>query len=599
MIVAVPVADPEVCRALGAEADDIVCLQTPNRLGAVGVWYEDFSQTADEDVRDLLARSRRPPGARAPEAVRPLTGNLTDYDSLIERATAARYVLLGEASHGTHEFYRERAEITKRLIAEAGFTAVAVEADWPDAYRVNRYVRGASDDRSADEALSDFRRFPVWMWRNAEVAEFVTLLREWNDAVTAGSQKVGFYGLDLYSLHRSMEAVVEFLEDIDPEAAQRARQRYACFDQFGRDPQVYAYEAGVAGAEPCEVQAVQQLVELQLMAANAGSDGLPDPDGHFFAEQNARLVVNAEEYYRAMFRGGVASWNLRDRHMAETLDELAAHLERTSGSTKVVVWAHNSHLGDARATELGQSGELNVGRLVRERVGDGALLVGFTTYSGTVTAASDWGRPAERKRVRRALPGSWEELLHRSAPHGSFWIHRRSTGGGSSERSASSTGPRPSASPTTSTPGSPSSSTRSSTSTRRRRWSRSSAPASGSAASCPRPTRPGSEHADREADDRSSTRSRSRPGTSRWRQPLGARPLPRHRRVCSRQRQRALQHPQPRGRAGAARRRLATLLIDLLTPAEGQEDLRTARLRFDIPLLAERAIGAIDRLSRG
>ena len=185
VVVAVPVADPEVCRALGAEVDDIVCLQTPNRLGAVGVWYEDFSQTADEDVRDLLRRSRRPPVARAPEAVRPLTGNLTDYDSLIERATAARYVLLGEASHGTHEFYRERAEITKRLIAEAGFTAVAVEADWPDAYRVNRYVRGASDDRSADQALSDFRRFPVWMWRNAEVAEFVTLLREWNDAVTA------------------------------------------------------------------------------------------------------------------------------------------------------------------------------------------------------------------------------------------------------------------------------------------------------------------------------------------------------------------------------------------------------------------------------
>ncbi|MGZ6576422.1 MAG: erythromycin esterase family protein, partial [Solirubrobacteraceae bacterium] len=183
VVVAVPVADPEVCRALGAEVDDIVCLQTPNRLGAVGAWYDDFSQTADEDVRDLLRRSHRPPVARIPETVRPLTGELTDYDWLIERAKAARFVLLGEASHGTHEFYRERAEIAKRLIAEAGFTAVAVEADWPDAYRVNRYVRGASDDRSADEALSDFRRFPVWMWRNAEVAEFVTLLREWNDAV--------------------------------------------------------------------------------------------------------------------------------------------------------------------------------------------------------------------------------------------------------------------------------------------------------------------------------------------------------------------------------------------------------------------------------
>jgi len=412
VVVAVPVADPEVCRALGTEADDIVCLHTPEQLGAVGAWYEDFSQTADEEVRDLLRHSRRPPVARIPQAARPLTGELTDYDWLIERAKAARYVLLGEASHGTHEFYRERAEITKRLIAEAGFTAVAVEADWPDAYRINRYVRGTSEDRSADEALSDFRRFPVWMWRNAEVSEFVTLLREWNDAVSEDAQKVGFYGLDLYSLRRSMEAVVEFLEAIDPEAAQRARDRYACFDQFGRDPQVYAYEAGVAGAEPCEVQAVQQLVELQQMAAAADSDGLPDPDGHFFAEQNARLVVNAEEYYRAMFRGGAQSWNLRDRHMAETLDELTVHLGRTSGPTKVVVWAHNSHLGDARATELGQSGELNVGQLVRQRVGAGALLVGFTTFSGTVTAASDWGGRAERKRVRRALPGSWEELLH-------------------------------------------------------------------------------------------------------------------------------------------------------------------------------------------
>jgi erythromycin esterase-like protein/adenine/guanine phosphoribosyltransferase-like PRPP-binding protein len=412
VVVAVPVADPEVCRSLGAEADEVVCLRTPERLAAVGVWYEDFTQTSDEEVRELLKRSRRPL-PQVPTAIRPLTGELSDYDWLIERATAARYVLLGEASHGTHEFYRERAEITKRLIAEAGFTAVAVEADWPDAYRVNGYVRGAGDDRSADQALSDFRRFPVWMWRNSEVAEFVTLLREWNDALARGAQKVGFYGLDLYSLHRSMEAVVEFLDELDPEAAQRARERYACFDQFGRDPQVYAYETGIAGAEPCEQQAVEQLLELQAIRATTNQDRSLDEDGRrFYAEQNSRLVANAEQYYRAMFRGGVQSWNLRDRHMAQTLEALTEHLERTSGPTKVVVWAHNSHLGDARATELGQSGELNVGQLVRERVGDEALLVGFTTYSGTVTAASDWGGAAERKRVRRALPGSWEALLH-------------------------------------------------------------------------------------------------------------------------------------------------------------------------------------------
>ena len=418
VVVAVPVADPAVCESLRAVADDVVCLQTPRPFRAVGLWYEDFSQTSDDEVRVLLEQARRPPVARGPEAVRPLRGEASDYDDLIERATQARFVLIGEASHGTQEFYRERAEITKRLIAEGGFTAVAVEADWPDAYRVNRFVRAASDDSTAEEALADFRRFPTWMWRNVEVAEFVTLVREYNDALAAATPTVGFYGLDLYSLHRSMEAVIEYLDGVDREAAQRARDRYACFDQFGRDPQVYAYEAGISGAEPCEQEAVQQLVELQAMARR---NGRVDPDAQFFAEQNARLVVDAEEYYRAMFRGGVESWNLRDRHMAETLDELVAHLERTSGPAKVVVWAHNSHLGDERATELAQAGQLNLGQMVRERYGDDTLLVGFTTYEGTVTAASDWGGPAERKRVRRALPGSWEELLHERGMD-RFWL---------------------------------------------------------------------------------------------------------------------------------------------------------------------------------
>jgi erythromycin esterase-like protein/predicted phosphoribosyltransferase len=434
VVVAVPVADPGVCDALRSVADEVVCLLTPQPLQAVGAWYENFEQTADGEVRDLLERARRAPPLRAPQAVHPMRGELSDYDALIERATGARFVLIGEASHGTHEFYRERAEITKRLIVEAGFTAVAVEADWPDAYRVNRFVRGAGDDTSAEEALSDFRRFPVWMWRNTEVAEFVTLLREYNDALADTAAKVGFYGLDLYSLYTSMEAVVDYLEGVDPEAARRARERYACFDQFGRDPQVYAYEAGMAGAEPCEQQAVEQLLELHSVAAEiAGRDGDLDADGHFFAEQNARLVVNAEEYYRAMFRAGKSSWNLRDRHMAETLEELLAHLDRTSGQAKIVVWAHNSHLGDQRATELAQAGQLNLGQLVRERHGDETLLVGFTTYAGTVTAASDWGGPAERKRVRRALPGSWEELLHeRDIPR--FWLEPASLPGRRLER---------------------------------------------------------------------------------------------------------------------------------------------------------------------
>jgi erythromycin esterase-like protein/predicted phosphoribosyltransferase len=416
VVVAVPVADPDVCGALRDEADEVVCVHTPRPLGAVGAWYDDFSQTTDDEVRALLERAPRAPPARAGvglESVRELSGSAADHDPIVERAATASYVLVGEASHGTDEFYRHRAEITKRLIAEQGYTAVAVEADWPDAYRVNRFVRGVGDDADAREALSDFRRFPVWMWRNTVVAEFVDWLRAYNDALAPGAPRVGFYGLDLYSLHTSMDEVVRYLEEVDPEAAGRARERYACFDHFSRDPQVYAYETGLGGAEPCEQQAIEQLLELQQVAAErAGNDGHLGEDAHFHAEQNARLVVNAEEYYRAMFRGGIESWNLRDRHMAETLDVLVAHLRRTQGPTKAVVWEHNSHLGDARATELGQAGELNVGQLVRERHGEHALLVGFTTYTGTVTAASDWGGPAERKHVRRALPGSWEELFH-------------------------------------------------------------------------------------------------------------------------------------------------------------------------------------------
>jgi erythromycin esterase-like protein len=347
------------------------------------------------------------------EAIRALAGDAGGYDPLLARAAAARFVLVGEASHGTHEFYRERAEITKRLIEEQGFAAVAAEADWPDAYRVNLFVRGESDDAGAEEALRDFRRFPAWMWRNQDVMDFVAWLRDWNDALPPGTPKVGFYGLDLYSLYTSIEAVVAFLDGVDPDAAQRARERYACFDHFNRDAQLYAYEAAFGGAEPCEQAAVEALVELQRVAADTASrDRRVAEDRHFYAEQNARLIVNAERYYRSVYRGGAESWNLRDGHMAETLEALVAHLERTRAAAKAVVWAHNSHVGDARATELGEAGELNIGQLVRERHGSQALLVGFSTYTGTVTAASDWGGAAERKRVRRALDGSWEAALH-------------------------------------------------------------------------------------------------------------------------------------------------------------------------------------------
>jgi erythromycin esterase-like protein len=342
------------------------------------------------------------------------SGTARDYDAVVRRARDAGYVLLGEASHGTHEFYRARAEITKRLIAEERFTLVAVEADWPDAYRVNRFVRGGGDDTSAEEALGDFRRFPSWMWRNAVVAEFVTWLREYNDALPAGARKVGFYGLDLYSIYTSMEEVVRHLEDTDPAAAARARERYASFGHFGRDPHAYARATGLRGAESCEAAAVAQLVELRRLGGEAAlsGGGCLDEDRRFYVEQNARLVVDAERHYRAVFRGGHESWNLRDRHMAQTLEELVAHARRTQATAKAVVWEHNSHVGDARATDLREAGQLNVGQLMRERHGGRAFIAGFTTYTGTVTAASDWGGEAERKHVRPALPRSWEGVFH-------------------------------------------------------------------------------------------------------------------------------------------------------------------------------------------
>lgn len=345
-------------------------------------------------------------------AIRP--GDVVDYDPLIASIGDSRFVLIGEASHGTHEFYRERAEITKRLITEKGFNAVAVEADFPDAYRVNRYVRGDPGDEDAVESLGGFKRFPAWMWRNADVLDFVGWLRAHNDDRAPSESKVGFYGLDLYSLHTSIEAVLRYLDKIDPDGARRARERYSCFDHFGEDTQAYGYAAGLGFAESCEDEVVGQLVELNRRSAElALRDGRVARDDLFFAKQNALLVKNAEQYYRTMYRSNVISWNLRDRHMAEMLDAVDHHLSAENARpAKIVVWEHNSHLGDARATEMGQRGEWNVGQLARQRYGSDAYLIGFSTYRGTVTAASNWDGIAERKRVRPAMEGSVEALLH-------------------------------------------------------------------------------------------------------------------------------------------------------------------------------------------
>ncbi|MGH9458012.1 MAG: erythromycin esterase family protein [Thermoanaerobaculia bacterium] len=363
-----------------------------------------------------------------------MSGTLPSREALAGLVGDASLVLIGEASHGTHEFYRSRADITEILIADHGFNAVAVEADWPDAYRINRFVRGIGDDQEAVDALGDFKRFPTWMWRNADVLDFVGWLREYNDAKPDNRRKAGFYGVDLYSLFRSIEAVIAYLDQVDPPAARRARDRYACFEMFGEDTQAYGYATTFGMTRPCEDAVVAQLVDFQRRAAEyAQRDGRIPPDEAFFAEQNVRLVKNAEEYYRSMFSGRVSSWNLRDRHMAETIDALRAHLQRQGLEPKVVVWEHNSHLGDARATEMSRRGELNVGQLLREAHGEAVRNIGFTTYHGTVTAASDWDGPAERKQVRPGLAGSWEDLFH--GVGGDFFLAMRDTTIGELEKS--------------------------------------------------------------------------------------------------------------------------------------------------------------------
>lgn len=338
---------------------------------------------------------------------------ITDYDPLLNFIGDARFVLIGEASHGTHEFYRERAQITKRLIQEKGFCGVAVEADFPDANRVNQYVTGSTEDGDAVEALGGFERFPSWMWRNADVLDFIGWLRTYNDDLPPEALKVGFHGLDLYSLHTSIDAVLSYLKKVDPEGEARARERYSCFDLFGTDSQRYGYAASKGLSDSCEDDVVSQLTEMHERAGElARLDGRVAADDFFFAEQNARLVKNAERYYRMMYRSDVSSWNLRDLHMMETLVALDVHLSEPGKQAKIVLWEHNSHLGDASATEMGKRGEWNVGQLVRERYKKEAVLIGFTTYNGTVTAATDWGGEAERKQVRPAMNGSYEKLFH-------------------------------------------------------------------------------------------------------------------------------------------------------------------------------------------
>ena len=327
---------------------------------------------------------------------------LIDLQPLLDRIGKARVVLLGEATHGSSEFYRMRDRITRELIAKKGFSFVAVEADWPDAARVDHYVRHFEYPASEWTA---FARFPTWMWRNEEVRAFVDWLRTFNGKVEP-ERRVGFHGLDLYSLYNSIRSVLSYLDEVDPESARVARERYGCLTPWQGDPATYGRAALTGAYRTCEEEVARMLGDLLYKRMDYA-----EHDGERFldAVQNARLITNAERYYRIMFYGSRASWNLRDNHMFETLKTLLSYRGRAS---KAVVWAHNSHVGDAAATEMFSRGEYNVGRLCRQEFGDDAYSIGFGTNSGTVAAASDWDGPMERKTVRPAIAQSYEHLCH-------------------------------------------------------------------------------------------------------------------------------------------------------------------------------------------
>jgi erythromycin esterase-like protein len=355
--------------------------------------------------------------------LQPLTSDASACDGLMQMIGNASLVLLGEASHGTHEFYAERAAITQRLILEKGCQAVVIEADWPDAWRVNRYVRGPSPDPDARAALEGFKRFPTWMWRNTVVLDFVEWLRTHNRDLPA-AQQVGFYGMDLYSLFASIEAVLKYLDQVDPQAAAQARARYGCFDHFDQDSQAYGYACSFGTTPSCEEAVIQQWRDMNRRVVEAVPVAGMESDEAFYAQQNARLVRNAEAYYRTMFSGRVSSWNLRDSHMVETLQALARHMQAHGVPPRLAVWAHNSHLGHAGATEMGAKGEWNVGQLAREIWGERMVSVGFSTHHGSVTAAAQWDAPAQRRHVRPGLAGSYEALFHQTkVPR--FWLALR------------------------------------------------------------------------------------------------------------------------------------------------------------------------------
>lgn len=360
--------------------------------------------------RQLRAEPRTDPRELAREVAQialPLEGN-ADLDPLLERIGNARYVLLGEASHGTSEYYQMRARISQRLICEKGFSFLAVEGDWPDCYRLNQLIKGFdAAEVHAREVVETFLRWPTWMWANHEILQLAGWLQKHN-AGQDKEQKVGFFGLDVYSLWESLYALLGYLRSKNPDALPAARRALQCFEPYGEDAQRYARATALVPTS-CEEEVVGLLEELRARKNQLCSDGR---ESYFLAEQNALVVKNAESYYRAMVRGGPESWNIRDRHMCETLERLMAY---HGPSAKAIIWEHNTHIGDARATDMADEGMVNVGQMVRERhLADEVFLVGFGSHRGSVIAAQEWEAPMEKMPVPPGRDGSWEDVLHRA-----------------------------------------------------------------------------------------------------------------------------------------------------------------------------------------
>jgi len=340
--------------------------------------------------------------SRIADAASPLR-DAKDLEPLFDRIGDARFVLLGAASHGTSEYYRWRSAVTRHLFASLGFSTMAVEGDWPDCHRVTRWLRGEAPGADAEDVLRTFERWPTWMWANQEIAELVDELAA-HRASTGG--EVGFYGLDVYSLWDSLAQVGAYLRDQAPEALQTALEAFECFDSAGRDMDEYASLAGWLRPS-CEAEVVRLLTDVRRQAAMLATEA-----DRLDLEQNAVVIRDAERYYRAMVHGGSASWNVRDEHMVDTLERIAEHHGRRS---RAVVWAHNTHIGDARFTDMARAGLINLGQRMRERHADeGVVAVGFGSYQGSVIASSRWGAPAKRMSVPPARPGSWEDLCHRA-----------------------------------------------------------------------------------------------------------------------------------------------------------------------------------------